>query len=339
MVAVELDDREWHSFLRHSRDATPFHHPAWSTLLAETYGFRPFALVHRDNDDHIIEGLPVLEVGLPFSRRRWVALPFTDYCPPLALGRELRADFARDLDAARSAAAVARLEVRAPLVADGVQLQERAFRHVVPLAADDQEALRRVHPQMRRNVSKALREGVAVRAAESESDLVDVFYRLHVMTRKRHGVPVQPRRYFRLLWRLFLEPGHGRLFLAYRGNEAIGGVIILAWKRTAIYKYGAWDERARRLRPNNLLFWRAIQWSIEEGATTLDLGRTDADQPGLRSFKSRWGAREDTLTYSTFGTASATSIRSSPELVSYAIRHSPRVVCRALGEAFYKFAA
>jgi CelD/BcsL family acetyltransferase involved in cellulose biosynthesis len=339
MLAVDLDDREWHRFLRCSPDATPFHHPAWSTLLAETYGFRSFALVHRDDDGQIVEGLPVVEVALPFSRPRWVSLPFTDYCPPLALGQELRNDFARDLDGARNAAGVAQLEVRAPLVAEGVQLQERAFRHVLPLDADDEEVLSRVHQTMRRNVSKALREGVTVRPAESESDLVDVFYRLHLMTRRRLGVPVQPRRYFRLLWRLFLEPGHGRLFLAYRGTDAIGGVIILAWNHTAIYKYGAWDERASRLRPNNLLFWRAIQWSIQEGATTLDLGRTDTDQPGLRSFKNGWGAREETLTYSTLGTASADSIRSSPALVSHAIRHSPRLVCRALGEAFYRFAA
>jgi CelD/BcsL family acetyltransferase involved in cellulose biosynthesis len=339
MVAVDLDHREWGEFLTRSPDATPFHHPAWSRLLAETYGFRPFALVHRDSEGDIVEGLPVVEVVLPFSRRRWVSLPFTDYCPPLTLGRELHNDFGRDLDIARSAAAVARLEVRAPVVADGVQLEERAFRHVVPLTADDEDVLRRVHPQMRRNVSKALREGVVVRPGESESDLVDVFYRLHLMTRRRLGVPVQPQRYFRLLWRLLLEPGHGRLFLAYHGTEAIGGVVILAWKGTAIYKYGAWDERARRFRPNNLLFWRAIQWSIQEGATTFDLGRTDIDQTGLRSFKNRWGADEETLTYSTLGTASAGSIRSSPGLVNYAIRHSPRVLCRALGEAFYRYAA
>jgi lipid II:glycine glycyltransferase (peptidoglycan interpeptide bridge formation enzyme) len=192
---------------------------------------------------------------------------------------------------------------------------------------------------MRRNLGKALREGVAVRAAESESDLVDVFYRLHLMTRRRLGVPVQPQRYFRLLWRLVIEPGHGRLLLAYRGTDAIGGMILLGWKGTTIYKYGAWDARARRFRPNNLLFWKAIQWSIEEGATTLDLGRTDSDQPGLRAFKTRWGAREETLIYSTIGTASAVSTRSSPGLASYAIRHSPPLVCRALGEAFYRFAA
>jgi CelD/BcsL family acetyltransferase involved in cellulose biosynthesis len=151
-------------------------------------------------------------------------------------------------------------------------------------------------------------------------------------------VPVQPKQYFHLLWHLILEPGLGRLFLAQQGAEPIAGAVILASQRTAIYKYGAWDERARALRPNHLVLWTAIEWALEGGATTFDLGRTDTAQQGLRSFKTGWGAREETLTYSTLG-GPAHSVRSSPAFVSYAIRHSPPVVCRALGEAFYRFAA
>jgi CelD/BcsL family acetyltransferase involved in cellulose biosynthesis len=337
---VELEDSDWHAFLVCAPHATPFHHPAWSTVLAETYGFRPFALVHREPGGRISEGLPVVEIAPPFGRPRWVALPFTDYCPPLALGPTLRDDFVADLDALRCGAAVARLEVRAPLAAHDVQLQERAIRHVLPLTTDSEELLQSVcSHHVRRNVRKAIREGVAVRTAETESDLVDVFYRLHLMTRRRLGVPVQPRQYFRLLWRLVIEPGLGRLLLAYRGTDAIGGMIALAWNGTAIYKYGAWDERARELRPNHLLLWNAIQYAIEEGATTFDLGRTDRDQRGLREYKTSWGAREDPLAYSILGAASGVSALSSPALVSCAIRHSPRLLCRALGETFYRFAA
>jgi CelD/BcsL family acetyltransferase involved in cellulose biosynthesis len=296
--------------------------------------------VHRDPGGRISEGLPVLEIAPAFGRPRWIALPFTDYCPPLALGSTLRDDFALDLDAARRGAAIARFEVRAPLAAAGVELQERAVRHVLPLTADSNELLQSVcSHHVRRNVRKAIREGVAVRAAESESDLVGVFYPLQLITRKRLGVPVQPRRYFRSLWRLVIEPGLGRLFLAYRGADAIGGMIALSWRGTAIYKYGAWDERARELRPNHLLLWSAIQWAVEQGATTFDLGRTDRCQRGLRSYKTSWGASEEPLTYSTLGAASGAAGLSSPALVSCAIRHSPRLLCRALGEAFYRFAA
>jgi lipid II:glycine glycyltransferase (peptidoglycan interpeptide bridge formation enzyme) len=54
--------------------------------------------------------------------------------------------------------------------------------------------------QVRRNIRRAQRAGVVVRPGNAEADVTEVFYRLHTRTRHRLGVPVQPLRYFRLLW-------------------------------------------------------------------------------------------------------------------------------------------
>lgn len=341
MREVAIDGERWRELLSDSADATPFHHPAWSLLLAEAYGFRPFALIQEDEDGRAVAGLPMMEVSLPLRRPRWVSLPFTDFCSPLTLHRELSDDFSTELDLLRTRGGIDRLEVRAPLPPAGAaQLSSSAFRHVLRLGTNDEEVLQNVrYPQVRRSVKKAIREGVVVRPGESKRDLVDVFYKLHVMTRRRLGVPVQPRRYFELLWSRMLEPGLGRLFLGYSNGTPIAGAIVLLWKSWAIYKYSASDERAKKLRPNNLLVWTALQWSIEQRVTLFDFGRTDADHEGLRTFKKGWGAHEEALTYSTLGEASGTTAQSMPALVSYAIRHSPQLLCRALGEGFYRFAA
>jgi hypothetical protein len=49
----------------------------------------------------------------------------------------------------------------------------------------------------------------------------------------------------------------------------------MAWNGSLIYKYSASDPAYWRLRPNNLLLWRAIQWACENGYHTFDMGRTD----------------------------------------------------------------
>jgi CelD/BcsL family acetyltransferase involved in cellulose biosynthesis len=342
MRTVELESSEWASLLRRCDDATPFHHPSWSGLLGETYGFRAFALVREDDNGEIVGGLPVMEIALPAQRPRWVSLPFTDHCAPLKARDVPQGAFAEELDAARRQAAIRRLEIRARLTGEACAPQyPGAVRHVLSLSGDAEDVLHAVrYPQVRRSVGKALREGVVVRASETEADVTNVFYSLHLMTRRRLGIPIQPRRYFRLLWHRLLEPGLGRLFLAYRGADAVAGAIVLRSNGIAIYKYSASDHRARRLRANNLLVWRAIQWSIEGGATTLDLGRTDIAQEGLRTFKSGWGAREETLMYTTLGALPRSSrLRHPPAFVGQAIRHSPPLLCRALGEIFYRYAA
>src|SRR3954447_9731666 len=172
MRAVDLEGSEWGGLLRRCENATPFHHPAWVSVLADTYGFRAFGLVSDDETGAIAEGLPVIEVALPPRRkRRWVSLPFTDHCPPLSTGAGVGVDFAHELDIARKKADISQVEVRAPIVGEHTALQLRALRTVLPLGAGEEEVFRTVHSSHRRSVSRALREKISVRPAEAEADL------------------------------------------------------------------------------------------------------------------------------------------------------------------------
>jgi CelD/BcsL family acetyltransferase involved in cellulose biosynthesis len=124
----------------------------------------------------------------------------------------------------------------------------------------------------------------------------------------------------------------------WHGDTTVAGAFFLAWNGTLIYKYGASDERFRAPRPNHAIFAEAIRWGCENGFHTLDLGRSDVEQPGLRAFKAGWGAIEEPLVYSRLGGAGGRRTP-TPGAVAALIKRSPPWVCRALGEVFYRFAA
>jgi CelD/BcsL family acetyltransferase involved in cellulose biosynthesis len=317
------DDSRWRAFAESEPDVLPFHLPPWSALLAEAYGFRPRVAALVDQGS-VTGGLPLLEL----RRRRWAALPFTDVCPPLGDA----AAITRALDAARGRA---RIEVRAPL--PGSPDAVVGLRHVLALAPDVYE---RFHPsQVRRNIKRAEREGVVVREAAREEDLTQTFYALHVRTRRRLGAPVQRRRFFSLLWRHVLEPGHGYALLAHHDGRPAAGAVFLAAGRTVVYKYGASDERLWSVRPNHALFWAAIRRSCDEGRTRFDFGRTDLDDDGLRAFKLAWGAAEEELVYSVLGgQAHAPRGSRAARAARRTLQASPPWVCRAAG-LLYGFAA
>lgn len=342
LVRIDLDSPAWGEFVASHPQALPFHHPSWAAMLAECYGFPSFGLALEDPRGSLVAGIPVLETRGLLGRRRWVSLPFTDICPPLVSGGDdLRARLELEVDAARQEAGVAAAELRAaPSSEDAVALPA-GLRHTLRLERDPQETFNRLKPSVRNKIRSAERSGLAVAVAESEDDLIQTFYALHSATRRRLGVPVQPRRYFSLLWRRILDPGLGFLLVARAGGRPVAAAVFLGWKRTVVYKYGASDADAWKLRPNNAVLWHAINWACENGFSTFDFGRTESGNDGLREFKRGWGTEETPLAYTLIGPADAPSSTTErgARLMAPFIRRSPPFVCRALGQALYRYAA
>ena len=341
MIKLSIDDPRWIDFVADCSQAAAFHHPAWARVLSDCYGYGPFALALTDTAGAIQAGIPVLEVRR-FLRRSWVSLPFTDHCPPLARTEEARGLLARSLAGAHKEAEVPRLEVRAELPPPATRGPRDAVIHKLELSRDPEAVFKTFsRSQVQQRIRKAEREQVlSVRKAHSAEELTDTFYRLHLATRRRIGAPVQPRRFFKLLWDRILEPELGFLLLAYADQRPVAGAVFLSWNGTVIYKYGASSPSFWRLRPNNLILWTAIREGCENGDRLFDFGRSDADNAGLRAFKSGFGAREEPLVYTVFGDGSSTAAAGGLQKpLSAVIRRSPEFVCRALGEAFYKYAA
>jgi lipid II:glycine glycyltransferase (peptidoglycan interpeptide bridge formation enzyme) len=221
---------------------------------------------------------------------------------------------------------------------DRVYTHTPAVRHTLPLSANPMVVYGQFSKMHQRNIRKAERLGVRIERGHSISD-IQTFYRLHLMTRRRLGVPIQPRRFFRLLAHSFMTRGLSFVLTAYVSRVPVAAAVFLAWNHTLIYKYGASNPEYWEYRPNNLLFWSAIRWGCENDYHIFDMGRADLDDQGLRRFKSGWGAKEELLTYSVI--ADAPSKPSSSRLknaMGAVIRRSPPWVCQALGELAYRYA-
>jgi CelD/BcsL family acetyltransferase involved in cellulose biosynthesis len=331
------DDPGWRQFLASHPEATVFHHPAWSRVLTESYGYRSLVLLQRGRDETVVGGVPLLE--LPGSRRgrRFVSLPFTDYCPPLTTTAAGLSQLTSNLAGWLTTSGARQLTVHGELPAtSGIQVVMRGLRHVLPLQGSSEQVRARINGSpVHRAIKKAQREGVVATLSRSADDL-ETFYRLHLQTRRRQGVPVQPKRFLQLLHKHVIAEGLGFLVLAHLDRRPVAGALFLAWNGNLIYKFGASDPRFWELRPNNLVMWEAINWACEHRYRQLDFGRTELDNRGLREFKSRWGAHELPLMYSHLPPARPGSIpRVVMQAMARVIQSSPPIVCRVTGELLY----
>src|ERR1051326_2557199 len=257
---VGLDDPLWLEFVSGQAEATAFHHPAWASFVSEAYGYPARALLLADSSGSVRAGLPVLTASRPVLGQTWVCLPFTDYCPPLAVDDTALEDLSVAL-ADWQARYRRKLRVRAPLPPSAglVPDEAAAVRHTLQLAAPPETLFRGFKKtQVQQCIVKAERAGVVVRRAESLADMRQ-YYQLHLATRHRLGAPAQPRRFFDLLWERLLDRGLGFVLLAEHAGACIAGAVFLGWNGTLLYKYSASDSRHWQLRPNNLVLWTAIR--------------------------------------------------------------------------------
>jgi len=338
-VLDPLSDPAWRAFLDRSPDASIFHHPAWLQLLHDQYGYEVQGHCVTEEGRGVVAALPVARIISRLTGKRLVALPFSDICPPLVAGTE------RDgpLQALAKALAAERrnsgldIEIHAEMPSiDSAFVVHRFHQHVLPLQAEV-EAVERTFSksQVKRGIAKARREGL-VAERHTDRDALEEFYRLHLQTRKRQGMPTQPKKFIPRFTELF-EQGLGFVQLVRLKGLTVAAAVFLTFKGTITYKYGASDARHLNKRPNNLLFAETIRWACENGFSVLDFGRTDLDNPGLSSFKRSWGATESELRYTYLSDdPPSTEAVLRDRIMAGVITRSPRGVGRLVGEALYK---
>jgi lipid II:glycine glycyltransferase (peptidoglycan interpeptide bridge formation enzyme) len=147
---------------------------------------------------------------------------------------------------------------------------------------------------VQRKIRRAQREGLTYEVGRSES-LLDALCGLLRLTRRRHGIPPQPREWFSNLVD-GLEDNVSIRIASHRG-QPVAGILTVKHGAQMVYKYGGSDPRRHNLGGMALLFWNAIQDAQRTGAAEFDFGRTDCDNSGLITFKERWGAQRSILTY------------------------------------------
>jgi CelD/BcsL family acetyltransferase involved in cellulose biosynthesis len=333
---LELADHRWLTFAASHPNATVFHHPAWTALLARCYGYRPLLLTIEDAGT-ICAGLPISEIKGLWGGRRWVSLPFSDYCQPLGTGEGSQECLAAALVRLYETDNLRQCEVRWTLPSrPDIQQCCRHVLQVVPISPDAGRVYKGLDRTCRQNIAKAEESGVQIVRGQ-DTEHLRLFYELQLETRRRHGVPVQPWRFFRCIGDLLLQSGLGFVLLAFQEDRCIAGALLLHWGRTLTCKYAASRAEDLKVRPNNLLFWTAIQWGCEQNYTTFDMGRTEVDNTGLRRYKKGWGAEETPLTYSILAPGPVEPANEAlTRVVETVIQRSPPWVCRAAGEALYK---
>lgn len=279
---------------------TIYHHSLWHRVIVDTYGYQPlyhFLLDHRSSLQAAVSSAFVRSY---LTGSRIVSYPFSDTCDPLVTNPSELNQLIEAVRQSKDELGACYLEFRVAktdtLFHDSLSQPEYST-YSLSIDRDPELLLRSFHKScIQRSIQKARRRDLRIVTGDSEEHL-KAFCRLHVLTRQRLGVPVQPFRFFKNLWALLTPKQMLTLLLAKYRDRYVAGIILLWFKDTAYYKFGASDYKFEHLRANQLLMWEAIRKAQEKGCKNFDFGRTSSSNIGLALYKSRWGTKKIPIYY------------------------------------------
>ena len=170
---------------------------------------------------------------------------------------------------------------------------------ILDLTKSDEELSAAMHRKTRYNIRYAEKSGVRVR--EASADELPAWYKLYQTTAVRDKIAIHSEAYYRRVLEKSApfsqkdEKPCVKLYLAEHEGDLLAGIIVLFYKKRAVYVYGASSNEKRNLMPAYLLQRHAVRVARGAGCTAYDFyGIPPTDDPrhpmhGLYRFKTGFG--------------------------------------------------
>lgn len=300
-LADQVQAQGAEDFVKGRVDGTPFHRPAWLLAIARATGNRAHMLAAVAPSGQIVGLLPLTHVKSRLFGQALVSSGF-------AVDGGILADDAHVIAALAEAAKDMARDKRVPSVelrggsAPGEEwtLHEGGhFGFARPLAADDEAELLAVPRKHRAELRKALANPALRVEVGRDERLIRAHYRVYSESVRNLGTPVFPARLFREILTRFGEDAD--ILVIYEGDRPVSAVLTLYHDGRVMPFWGGGVADARRLRSNELMYYRLMGHGRVKGMTIFDFGRSKAGS-GQAAWKKSFGFNPVPLAYHSWST-------------------------------------
>lgn len=137
----------------------------------------------------------------------------------------------------------------------------------VDLTKSESELLASFKPKTRYNIKIAEKAGVKINL----DGTIDNFIRLQKETSKRQGFFIHSDSYYKKFFETFKKTNQIKIIEAYYDQELICSWVLVTYKNTLFYPYGASSDSHKNLMASNLVAWEAIKLGKKLGCTLFDM--------------------------------------------------------------------
>ncbi len=288
-ILERKDESRWDQFIMNHGSSTFFQQIGWRKVVEETYNHKPFYLFAEENGK-IVGILPLFLVDSLIFGKRLVSIPYGSYAGICADGQDVvnalvskAIKLSKDLN-------VKFLELRNMERVPEMPTNDKHVTMLLRLDQGEKAIWSNVRKGMKGCVKKAVKEELKIKL---DSKNIDGFYSIYCRRMHELGTPVPPVSFFRNVLGQFSDTSIATI--DYKG-EILASQVLLFFKKTVVYGWGASSNHYSEWHPVHLLLWEVIRSTAAKGFEVFDFGRSTYDS-GTYNFKKWWGAEPQPLFY------------------------------------------
>lgn len=311
------DSTSWDEFTDTHCDCEYFRW-AFGAVVEAQFGHKLHYLTSIDANRQIVAALPIIEMKSWLFGHFGVSLPFVNYggliCNPEHpnAGTELL-NFA-DQWAKEHNLQHLTLRQQQPLSDCSWALQDHKIAMILELPDSEEALMKSFKAKLRAQVRRPIKEGATARRGSIE--LLDDFYTVFTRNMRDLGTPVYGRNWFKaLLSETWL---HTQLIVVYLDRQPVAAAFLIKHNDTMEIPWASSLREFNRFSVNMLLYWESLCYSIDQGCSHFDFGRSSKESPTYR-FKKQWGSQEKQLYWYQWTPSGKDSVRLDPKNSKFAL--------------------
>lgn len=294
------------------QESLPYRGKSWALLAQKSEVGGQGSNDHVSRDTMPTASCLVIKIKLPLNHC-WLWVPYGPLSPAVSVAPEIFEDLARIAKEERAIFAriepplSSRLSIHNPPPATkAVPARDRYTpEHTLVLDLDktEDEILVQMKPKGRYNIQVAKKHRIIIECLPGEAvdeNTLNNFYGILQKTGARDEFGIHPKYFYKNLLEIFGRNKMADLFLAkIADGKIIAGIIVVYYKYTATYYYGASDYEHRNLMAPYLLQWEAVLEAKKRGMKFYDFlgiapesAQKNHPWAGVTGFKKKFGGRE-----------------------------------------------
>lgn len=298
--ADSSDEGNWDAYVQNHPEAAAYHLWAWKESIRVAYKHEGHYLIAEDHG-HIQGIFPLVHIKMGLLHNQLVALPFCDIGGPLADSQDVSSLLLAEALLLAKKLGANKLEVRTRCSSpfnDSSSLKTEKLTNkvslVLRLPGSSQELWSGFKSKLRSQILKAEKNGLSFRWGQCND--IDEFYEVFSKNMHELGSPVHSKTWIQSVLTNYGE--RARIGLVIFEEKAVGCGIILLCGKTVAIPWASTLRNFNRLSPNMLLYWKFLDFSVENNFDIFDFGRSTPEE-GTYRFKLQWGAAPQMLYWTT----------------------------------------